>query len=168
MDFMTDQYHRYLHQRHPIGYGSQYGRSDFYEDFGSEPEENTFSIDEESNPNAFADYDMNEDIGQNEFDTADKDKESQDSENDKSKSSDFKDKSLSEKISHFCSWNCFFSLMFVMGVLLVFVDHYDSAYVRMLSMQKFFFFVMGVLTTTVAVVVVIVVVAFTSCYGDGF
>ena len=72
------------------------------------------------------------------------------------------------KMSEFCSWNCFFSLLFVVGVLLVFLDHYGSAYVRMLNMQKFFFFVMGVLTTTVAVVVVCVVVAFTSCYGDGF
>lgn len=72
------------------------------------------------------------------------------------------------KFSEFCSWNCFFSLLFVVGVLLVFIDHYGSAYVRMMNMQKFFFFVMGVLTTTVAVVVVCVVVAFTSCYGDGF
>ncbi|GAB1609716.1 hypothetical protein Ahia01_001257500 [Argonauta hians] len=161
MDFMSHQYHPYLHQRNAMGYGSQYGRSGFYEDFGSEPEENTFGIDEENN----TDYGGNEDMGQNE---SSKEKEPQDSESDKSKSSTFKGKSISDKISHFCSWNCFFSLMFVMGVLLVFVDHYDSAYVRMLSMQKFFFFVMGVLTTTVAVVVVIVVVAFTSCYGDGF
>lgn len=72
------------------------------------------------------------------------------------------------KFSEFCSWNCFFSLLFVVGVLLVFLDHYGSSYVRMMNMQKFFFFVMGVLTTTVAVVVVCVVVAFTSCYGDGF
>lgn len=70
-----------------------------------------------------------------------------------------------KNVSEFCSWNCFFSLLFVVGVLLVFLDHYGSAYVRMMNMQKFFFFVMGVLTTTVAVVVVCVVVAFTSCYG---